>query len=195
MKSLFFLFAFLPQFAFAGSIILTLNAEQGISKLRHPGEVLFESTNILCEDRGLIPQPWSAPKKQKYAPRVISQSDKSLVVEISSVPKKQDFCKYKLTGYTLWSDDGLFFVSVDAANSSNMAGLDAVDLELTGNQNSLYKIECKEYNNLSKKCLVLKDGVKKGYSGGNGSRLFVDMKKLEIHKEIRPVVEFKRIKE
>ncbi len=195
MKSLFLAFALIPSFAFAGSIVLTINAEQGLSKLRHPGEVLFESTNFLCEERGLIPQPWSAPKKQKFAPRIISQSDKSLVIEISSAPKKQDFCKYKLTGYTLWSDDGLFFVSVDAANASNMSGLDAADLELTGNLNSLYKIECKEYRNLSKKCLTLKDGIKKGYSSGNGSRLYVDMPRLEIQKEIRPVVEFKRSKE
>jgi hypothetical protein len=190
MKALFFAFALLPQFAFAGSIILTLNAD--LRSLKVPGEVLFESTNIFCEERGLIPQPWSAPKRQKVVPKIILQTATSLVLEVSTEPKKQDFCNYKFSHFTLWSDDGSFFVSLEAANKINLAGKDAPDLELTTNLNSLYTIDCLAKKNYQRHCSTFKDGVKKGYSSGNGSRLLVDMKRLESQKEIRPVVEFKK---
>ncbi len=193
MKSFLFALALLPQFAFAGSIILTLNAD--LKNLKVPGEILFESTNRFCEERGLTPQPWSAPKKQKILPKIISQTASSIVLEISTDVKKQDFCKYRFSNFTIWSDDSSFFVSLEAANESNMAGKDAAELELTSNQNSLYTVDCIAKKNFSRLCSILKDGVKKGYGGGNGSRLMVDLKRLDAQKEIRPVIEFKKSKE
>lgn len=191
MKFLF-LFALLPQFAFAGSIFLTLSAEQGLSKLKLPGEVLFESTNAFCEERGLTPQPWSAPRKQKAVPKIVSLNGNSVVLEISTDPKNQSLCKYKFSGYTVWSDDSSFFISLDATTKSNFTGKDALDLELTGNQNSIYSVDCVSKKNFQRQCSVSKDGVKKGYSSGNGSRLLIDMKKLEAQKEIRPTIEYRQ---
>ncbi len=193
MKKFLFAIALLPQFAFAGSIILTLNAD--LRNLKVPGEILFESTNILCEERGLTPQPWSAPKKQKFAPKIISQTANSIVLEISTEPRKMDICRYQFSNFTIWSDDSAFFVSLESANKSNLAGKDASDLELVSNQNSLYSIDCLAKKNFSRLCSTFKDGVKKGYAGGNGSRLIVDVKKLDSQKEIRPVIEFKKSKE
>lgn len=195
MKVFLILSALIPQFVFAGSIILTLNAEQGLSGLKAPGEVVFESTNILCEERGLIPQPWSAPKKQKIVPKIVSQTKTSLVLEISTVPKKQDFCQYQFSSYTVWSSEGSFFVALEKADKSNMAGKDASDLELTANQNSLYSVKCLSKKNYQRFCTTLKDGVKKGHGSGNGSRLFVDVKKLEAQKEIRALIDFKKLSE
>ncbi len=195
MKAFLFAIALIPQFAFAGSIILTLNAEQGLSNLKVPGEVVFESTNVLCEERGLTPQPWSAPKKQKFVPKIISQSANSIVLEISTDTKKMDFCKFQFAHYSVWSDDSSFFVSLDAATKSNLSGKDAADLELVANQNSLYRVDCLAKKNFSRLCSTFKDGVKKGYGSGNGSRLIVDLKKLESQKEIRPVIEFIKRKE
>lgn len=192
MKTLLIALALVPHFVFAGTIVLTLNAEQGISKLKVPGEILYESTSFFCEERGLTPQPWSAPKKQKVAPKVISQSDKSLVLEISTDPKKQDMCKYKFSNFTIWSDDSSFFVTLEGTTQSNLRSLDALDLELVANQNSLYKVDCLAKRNFSKSCQTYKDGIKKGYSSGNSGRLLVDVKKLDLQKEIRPVVEFKK---
>lgn len=191
----FFLFALLPQFAFAGSIFLTLSAEQGLSKLKLPGEVLFESSNVFCEERGLTPQPWSAPRKQKVVPKVVSLSGNSVVLEISTVPKSKSLCKYKFSGYTVWSDDSSFFVSLESANQSNMAGKDALDPELTTSQNSIFSVECVAHKNLQRKCSLLKDGVKKGYSSGNGSRLIVDVNKLDSQKEIRTSIEYRQNEE
>jgi hypothetical protein len=195
MKRFFFLFALIPQFAMAGTIVLTLSAEQGLSKLKLPGEIIFESTNGFCEERGLIPQPWSAPRKQKLVPKVVSLSGNSVVLEITTDPKKQDICKYKFASYTVWSDDNAFFVSLDATNKSNINAKDAIELELTANENSLFSVDCVAKKNYQRKCTLLKDGVKKGYAAGNGSRLYIDMKKLEAHKEIHPSIEFRRIEE
>ncbi len=194
MKFLF-LFALIPQFAFAGSIFLTLSAEQGLSKLKLPGEVLFESTNVFCEERGLTPQPWSAPRKQKFVPKVISLSGNTVVLEISTETKNQGICRYKFSGYSVWSDDSAFFISLEAANKSNMSGKDAQDLELTSNENSLYSVDCASKKNFQRSCSLFKDGVKKGHKSGNGSRLMIDMKRLEAQKEIRPSIEFKQSQE
>lgn len=185
MKNLFFALLLLPQFSFAGSIVLTLTAEQGLQSLKLPGEILFESTNGFCDERGLTPQPWSAPRRQKLVPKVVSLSGNTVVLEITSLPKKQDICKYKFSNYTVWSDDSAFFVSLDAAKGDP-------ELELTANQNSLFLVDCLSKKNFQRQCSLFKDGVKKGYSSGNGSRLYVDLKKLESQKEIRPVLEFKK---
>lgn len=188
MKKFLFVLCLLPQFAFSASIILTLEASQ----LKLPGEITFESTNVFCEERGLIPQPWSAPRKQKVAPKVVSLNGNTVVLEISTDPKKQDICKYKFSSYSVWSDDNSFLVSLDAATDSNRRLQDAADLELTTNQNSLYTVDCVSKKNLSRACATLKDGVKKGYGAGNSARLTVDLKKLEAQKEIRPSIEYKQ---
>ncbi len=192
MKKLFVALCLLPHLSFAGTIILTLSAEQGLSKLKLPGEVTFESSNIFCEERGLTPQPWSSPRKQKVQPKVVSLNGNSVVLEISTDPKKQDICKYKFASYTVWSDDSSFFFSLDKASKSNQSLKDAADLELTTNQNSLYTIDCVSKKNLSRSCATFRDGVKKGYSSGNGARLTVDMKRLDAQKEIRPSIEYKQ---
>ena len=185
MKNLFLAFALLPQFAFAGSIILTLTAEQGLSQLKLPGEILFESTNSFCEERGLTPQPWSAPRKQKLVPKIVSLSGNTVVLEITTDPKKQNICKYQFSDYTVWSDDRSFFVSLDSDKGDP-------ELELAANQNSLFMVDCLAKKNFQRICTLYKDGVKKGYNAGNGSRLYVDLKKLGTQKEIRPVIEFKK---
>lgn len=186
MKTLIFALALLPQFVFAGTIVLTLTAEQGLSNLKLPGEIIFESSNGFCDERGLTPQPWSAPRREKLVPKVVSLSGNTVVLEITTEPKKQDICKYKFSGYTVWSDDSAFFVSLDAANKNPNT-----ELELTGNQNSLFVVDCLARKNHQRQCSLYKDGVKKGYSSGNGSRLYVDLKKLG-NKEIRPVLEFRK---
>ena len=185
MKTLIFAFALLPQFVFAGTIVLTLTAEQGLSNLKLPGEILFESTNGFCDERGLTPQPWSASRRQKLVPKVVSLSGNTVVLEITTTPKKQDICKYRFSNFTVWSDDSAFFVTLDAAKGDP-------ELELTANQNSLFLVDCLSKKNFQRQCTLFKDGVKKGYSSGNGSRLYVDLKKLETQKEIRPMVEFKK---
>lgn len=195
MKALFVALFLVPQFVFGGTIFLTLTSEQGLANLKLPGDVQFESTNVFCEERGLIPQPWSAPRKQKVTPKVVSVSANSVVLEISTNPLKQDICKYRFSDYTVWSDDGAYFVSVEATNESNSQDKDAEDLELVSNSNSLYLVECLAKKNLSRQCAIYKDGVQKGYKGGNGSRLYVDMNKLDAQKEIRPSLEFKKLSE
>lgn len=195
MKKLFFLFCLVPHFAFASSVILTLHAEQGLSKLKLPGEISFESTNVFCEERGLTPQPWSTPRKQKVQPKIVSLNGNSVVLEITTDPKKQDICKYKFSSYTVWSADSSFFISLDATTSSNQTLKDAADLELTTNQNSLYSVDCVSKKNLSRMCATLKDGVKKGYGAGNSSRLTIDLKRLQGQGEIRPTIEYRQSQE
>lgn len=191
MKKFFIALCLIPQFAFSASVILTLNSDH-LAQLKLPGEITFESTNVFCEERGLTPQPWSAPRKQKIQPKVVSISGNSAVLEISTDPKKQDICKYKFSSYSVWSSDGSFFVSLDAATASNRSQLDAADLELTTNQNSLYAVDCVLKKNLSRACATYKDGVKKGYSSGNGARLTIDLKRLDAQREIRPSIEYKQ---
>ncbi len=58
-------------------------------------------------------------------------------------------------------------------------------------QNSLYSVECLSKKNYQRFCTTFKDGVKKGHGSGNGSRLFVEVKKLESQKEIRPTIDLK----
>lgn len=192
MKKFFVILGLLPQLAFSGTIVLTLTGDPGLSSLKLPGEILFESTNVFCEERGLTPQPWSAPRKQKLTPKIVSLHGNTVVLEITTDPKKQDICKYRFSSFSVWSDNSDFFVSLDAANSSNSGSKDFGDLELTANQNSIYNVECVSRKNFQRLCSVKKDGVKKGYAGGNGSRLYVDLKKLESQGEIRPHVEFKK---
>lgn len=191
MKSFLFALALLPQFAFAGTVVLTLSSDQ-LSNLKVPGEIIFESSNIFCEERGLTPQPWSAPRKQKVAPKVVSLSGNTVELEITTVPKKQDICKYRFSEYRVWSNDGHYFISIDAADDSNRGLKDAADLELTTNLNSIYRVECGKKSEWQNHCATLKDGVKKGYSSGNGANLTVDLKNLDKQGEIRPVIEFKK---
>ncbi|MFL5784319.1 MAG: hypothetical protein ACJ76H_06920 [Bacteriovoracaceae bacterium] len=191
MKSFFFLLLVLPQFAFAGTVLLTLSAEH-LSKLKLPGDVVFESTNVFCEERGLTPQPWSAPRKQTIQPKIVSVGDHSVVLEITTSPKKQDICKYKFSDFRVWSDDGAYFISIEAATESNRRLLDAADLDLTTNHNSHYLVECAQKNNLQKNCTTFKDGVKKGYSSGNGANLTIDLQRLEKEDELRAEIEYRK---
>lgn len=191
MRKFYVALCLFPQITFAGSIFLTLQSEH-LSRLRLPGDISFESTNGFCEERGLTPQPWSSPRKKKFQPKIVSLSGNSVVLEISTVAKKQDICKYKFSGYTVWNDDATFFVSIDAATKSSQTQKDAAELELTTNENSLYSVECVFRKDLSRACATFKDGVKKGYGAGNSSRLTVDLKRLEAQGEIRHTIEYKQ---
>lgn len=191
MEKLFFALALIPKLSLAGSILLTVSAPQGLSKLKLPGEVVFESTNAFCEERGILPQPWSAPRKEKLTPKVVSIEDKTVVLEISTESKKRDICRYRFAEFTVWSEDQSFFVTVEGSYEDLGSVIDGRDLELVNSQNSLYTVECLRGKNHRRSCGVRKDGAKKGYASGNGGRLYVDMKKLEEMKEIRAQIEYR----
>lgn len=152
------------------TLTLTLSLTGIAPSAFHVPSATFVSTNPLCTQVIVLPQPAAGPRQATVQGSLQVLSPSKLRLSFPLSYEGQNFCRYRLSSLHVGLKKGLEGIEFVTDKNGVVA---ADELNLLKNKPGTFQVQCAHST-----CRVLKGGSQVGYGSGNLAYLFLDAKRL-----------------